>query len=202
MGNLFYFPWEVSLIEWLQATLPPAVLTAVSQLSLLGEEVLMIGVMGLLYWCLDKELGKRVGRGMLIVSLWGPMIKNAALRLRPYYASDRIRLLRKIDPDADVWDLGAQGYSLPSGHCANVSAVYGSGAAWLKKKWLWLLAALVPLLVGISRVTVGAHFPTDVFAGWALGVAAVQLTVFLRRVVKSDALFSALLLLTALPGLL
>jgi undecaprenyl-diphosphatase len=60
--------------------------------------------------------------------------------------------------------------AFPSGHAAAVSAL----AAWAtlrhgRSAWpLWLLAAAG----GVSRVYVGAHWCTDVGAGWAVGAAA------------------------------
>lgn len=202
MGNIFFFPWEVSLMEWAQAAIPALWLNVLSLFSLFGEEMLLICVLGFAYWCWDKKLGKAIGRSLLMANLWGPMIKNVALRLRPYFASDNITLLRKIDPDADVYNVAAQGYSFPSGHSANAVAVYGTAAAGARKRWLWVLAFVLPLLVGVSRVAVGAHFPTDVIAGWALGALSALLTAWLTRAVKQPWLQSVILLVTVLPGLL
>ena len=128
------------------------------------------------------------------------MIKNIALRLRPYFASDKIQLLRKIEPDADIMDVAAQGYSFPSGHSSSAVSVYGSLAAHEKRnRLLWVLAFLLPLLVGFSRVVVGAHYPTDVLCGWLLGLVVVLLVPWLRRRLPRWA-FYAVLLLSALPG--
>ena len=74
---------------------------------------------------------------------------------------------------------------------------------WLgKQKYLLILAIVLPLLVGFSRVVVGAHFPTDVLCGWLLGLVVVCLVPWLRRTVKNRWAFYGILLLTTLPGLL
>lgn len=71
-------------------------------------------------------------------------------------------------------------YSFPSGHSYISALVFGflaiAAAAWLPFGWL-IAAALVALifLVGVSRVYLGAHFPSDVVAGWTLGAAAQYL---------------------------
>lgn len=70
------------------------------------------------------------------------------------------------------------GYSFPSGHSSTAALVGGSLIllTWrvckrANLKWLLTcLWVLMILLIGYSRIYVGAHFPTDVLGGWALGV--------------------------------
>ena len=203
IGNNFFFDWEIQLMEWLQAHIGSSGFGfwLLSNLSAFGEQLLLVVIMGFLYWGLDKEFGKYVGVNVLAANVWNPMIKNVAMRLRPYFASDKIQLLRKIEPDADIMDVAAQGYSFPSGHSSSAVAVYGSLAAHEKKrKLLWVLAFLLPVLVGFSRVVVGAHYPTDVLCGWVLGLLVVLLIPWLRRKIRNRWLFYAVLLLSALPG--
>ena len=203
-GTIFYFDWEMQLMEWLQAHIGSGGFGfwLLSNLSAFGEQLLLVAIMGFLYWGLNKEFGKYVGVNVLIANVWNPMIKNAVLRLRPYFVPGYdVKLLRKIDDSADIMDVAAQGYSFPSGHSANAVTVYGSLAAHEKKrKLLWALAVVLPLLVGFSRVFVGAHFPTDVLCGWVLGALIVALIPWLRRVIRSRWLFYAVLLATSLPG--
>lgn len=203
IGNTFFYDWEIRLMEWLQARIGSEGFGfwLLSNLSAFGEQLLMVVIMGFLYWGINKEFGKYVGVNVLAANVWNPMIKNVVMRLRPYFASDKIQLLRKIDTEADVMDVAAQGYSFPSGHSSNSVTVYGSLAAHEKKrKLLWILAFVLPLLVGFSRVVVGAHYPTDVFCGWALGLLVVLLIPWLRRKIRNRWLFYAVLLLSTLPG--
>ena len=203
-GSIIYFDWEMQLMEWLQAHIGSSGfgLWLLSNLSAFGEQLLLVFIMGFLYWGLNKEFGKYVGLNVLMVNAWNPMIKNVVMRLRPYFVSNyNVKLLRLIDNDADAMDVAAQGYSFPSGHSANAVAAYGSLAAHEKKwKFLWILAFLLPLLVGFSRVCVGAHFPTDVLCGWALGILVVALVPWLRRKIRNRWIFYAVLLLSSLPG--
>lgn len=205
-GVLFYFDWEMRLIEWLQSHLPTsgAGFWVLSNLSAFGEQLLMVLIMGFLYWGLNKEFGKYVGMNVLMVNVWNPMIKNLTLRLRPYFAADYdIKLLRIVDASADPMDVAAQGYSFTSGHACNAVTTYGSLAAHEKKnKLLWALAFALPVFVGFSRVFVGAHYPTDVICGWALSIVIVALVPWLKRKIKNRWLFYAVLLISSLPGFL
>ena len=204
-GAIFFFEWEMRLMEWLQAHLgnSGAGFWLLSNLSAFGEELLLVAIMGFLYWGTNKEFGKYVGINVLMGTVWNPLIKNLALRLRPYFVeSYNVKLLRLIDNEADAMDIAAQGYSFPSGHSTNAVTVYGSLAAHEKKhRLLWALAIVLPLLVGFSRVFVGAHFPTDVICGWLLGALIVAVVPWLRRNLhRRRWLFYAILLGTALPG--
>lgn len=63
-----------------------------------------------------------------------------------------------------------------------------------------MLAVLLPLLVGFSRVFVGAHYPTDVLGGWVLGIIIVTLIPWLKRKIKNRWIFYGILLLSSVPG--
>lgn len=70
-------------------------------------------------------------------------------------------------------------YSFPSGHSIQAACVYLTLGALLarivERRWLkaYFLstAVLLTALVGLSRVYLGVHYPTDVLAGWAAGLA-------------------------------
>ena len=200
--NSFYFDWEIRLEEWMQATFPDGLISAFSQLSIFGETLIMIIIMGLLYWGLDKEFGKYVGLNILVAIVINPLIKNIFIRRRPYFESEGIDLKRLIEPDADKYDIVAQGYSFPSGHSSGSATLYGSLARFGKKKWLTVLAFLLPILVGFSRVVVGAHYPTDVICGWALGACVVFLIPWLREKMPNDAIFYGVLVVVFAVGFL
>ena len=199
-GNTFFFDWEVALMQWLQGAISGAAASAVSFLSAFGEELLLIAVLGFLYWSLDKKLGRYVGQNLLVSNAFYPMLKNIFMRRRPYFDNAGIKILRPVDPDADVYDIAAQGFSFPSGHSSSAAAVYGSIARGTGKKLLTALAFILPFLVGFSRVFVGAHYPTDVLAGWAIGAIVVFLVPALDRAIKSRAVFFAVLLVLTVPG--
>ncbi len=205
IGNTFYFDWEVRLMEWMQAHLGPVGETLAGIASFLGEQTIMVLILGFLYWCWDKEYGKFVGLNIFAVSVWNPMLKNICVRRRPYMDHSSLMCLRPVEPGADLMDVNAQGYSFPSGHSSSAAAVYGSLAAYQKRgtkarRILTVLAVILILAVGVSRLCVGVHYPTDVLCGWLLGLLAVLVVPMLRRVIKKDWIFYGLLILTSLPG--
>ena len=200
-GNTFYFDWEVLLEIWLQSHLPAPVLSLISFFSAFGEETLMILLLGLIYWCLDKEMGRYIGLNAIMGMVWHSFLKNIFLRRRPYFDNRDIQLLRPIEKGADIYDIEAQGYSFPSGHSTNGAAVYGSLARCMKKKWVWILALVLAFLIGFSRVVVGAHYPTDVLAGWTMGAVTILLVPALEKRIPDRRIFYGILLLTGVPGL-
>lgn len=82
-------------------------------------------------------------------------------------------------PRPDLVSHGSYVYfaSFPSGHSMLSAATYltlGALLARLQKRrrlklYILALAATITVLVGISRVYLGVHWPTDVLAGWAAG---------------------------------
>ena len=59
--------------------------------------------------------------------------------------------------------------SFPSGHTATAALLAGVWALSTSRRWVPWLAISLATLVGVSRMAVGVHWPTDVLAGLALG---------------------------------
>ena len=199
-GNTFFFPWEVTLMEWLQTHIGSAGISIISLFSMFGEELLLILILGFVYWSYDKKLGRTMGMSAIMGLTWNTMAKNIALRRRPYFDHEGIKILRVVEPEADIYDIAAQGYSFPSGHSTNVATVFCSLAVSLRERWVTVAAIAIPLLTGISRFVVGAHYPTDVLAGWLLGVISVLIVQLLQKRVENTLTLYGILLITAVPG--
>lgn len=202
-GNTFFFDWEVAAQAWLNGLIEGnSVLVAiVSFLTMFGEELVLIAVLGFLYWCYDKKFGKFVGTNILVGLVATPMLKNVFFRRRPYFDHESIKILKPVDSSADIYDISAQGYSFPSGHSTNSAILYGSLPMYKKgNKVLLTLAFVIPFLVGLSRVMLGAHYITDVLCGWALGALIMFLMSYLQTHVKNEDLLHLIIALVCLPG--
>jgi undecaprenyl-diphosphatase len=66
-------------------------------------------------------------------------------------------------------------HSFPSGHSTGAMAAYGTLGLWTVAAYpiIAVFLLLWIFLVGISRVYLGAHYPSDVVAGWILGLVFV-----------------------------
>ena len=86
---------------------------------------------------------------------------------------ERIRCITASHKDADIMSVREQGYSLPSLHSAMSAATYGTIAVSTKKKLTAAICIVLPIIIGISRIYLGVHYPTDVLFGWALGIVCI-----------------------------
>jgi membrane-associated phospholipid phosphatase len=126
--------------------------------TLLGEETFFLLLVPLLYWCVSARLGVRVGLILLLSTSLNSALKLLGAMPRPYWYTPEVAALT-AEPS----------FGLPSAHAQNAAAVWGALAATPSRRWAWASALVLALLIGISRIYLGVHFPTDVLAGWILG---------------------------------
>lgn len=182
MGNVFFFDWEISLMVWLQSFSNSGFNAAATLFTTLGEEYFLIFVLGLVYWCIDKNVGRRVALALTGAMIFGTLIKGVVQRRRPYMDNSEVKCIRAAHPKDDIMSPAAQGYAMPSLHASMSVSVYGALAHNAKKPAIIGLGVLLPLLIGLSRIYLGVHYPTDVLSGLLMGTILVFfLDAFERR---------------------
>jgi len=132
-----------------------------------GTTVITLMVAGVLVFLMLRRQWKSAAF-VLAAVLGGLLI---SLLLKEFY--DRAR------PDIYAHQSLTSTSSFPSGHSANAAVAYLTMAILMAKlvestkMKAYILSAglLIPLLVGLSRIFVGVHWPTDVLAGWLIGLA-------------------------------
>jgi membrane-associated phospholipid phosphatase len=155
--------WGLGVVRGAQAFSSPLLTLAMNGLSLLGTEFCYLAVLPLVYWCVDKRRGLRISVLVFLSTAVNLRLKLAFAQPRPY------------DLDPSVGMAKESTFGLPSGHAQTMTVFAGSAAPLFRRPWGLVPAIALPLAVGVSRVYLGAHFPTDVLAGWAIGAAIVVL---------------------------
>ena len=138
--------------------------TPMEVFSLLGTETFFLLLLPALYWCMEADIGLRVGIILLLSSSVNNALKIAFQGPRPYwYSADVIRYASETS------------FGVPSGHAQIAFGVWGMLATSIRKWWGWLIAIIVILLIGISRLYLGVHFLHDVILGWLIGALLLWL---------------------------
>ena len=113
------------------------------------------------------------------IAIWitlgtGSLLKLLIHRARPL-----------TDYAAKIW---LDKLSFPSGHTTGATIAFGLLAywSWLSLPRAWSIVAAISagiliFLVGVSRIYLGAHFPSDVVAGWLLGGVGLVATILLLQ---------------------
>ena len=184
-------PWldlEIQMILWLRQTLPGMV-SLFEGLTFLGNEMFFLLFLPLIYWSFDRGVGARLTVLFLLSAATNAMAKAVFSSPRPMdYAPARVEGLFEMDLAEAKERYEATGNGFPSGHTQNTLTIWGFLAAQAHRlretrfpaarTLLLALAALLILLVPLSRVYLAVHFPRDLAGGYVLG--ALLLIAFLQ----------------------
>ena len=147
---------------------PAWVEEAVRDITALGSIIVVVILSGAVIGYL-LLLRKRGAALLMLISIAGGTVLNDLLK----YIFDRPR------PDLVLHAAQVFTSSFPSGHAAVSAVVYLTLGALLArdtpsvavKVYVMAVAIFLVFLIGVSRIFLGLHYPTDVLAGWSIGSA-------------------------------
>ena len=177
------FNLDSSILLWIQDNVRADFATPIVKvITHLGDKgIFWIALtLALLAFRKTRRLGVLCGVSMVFgLLMTNLVIKNWVARVRPYELIDELKLI-----------IGrADDYSFPSGHTTNSLA-----CAWVlfrraPKKW-GVPALVLAILIALSRLYVGIHYPTDILGGAVIGLVSACLSLWL--VPKAEKRFPAI----------
>jgi membrane-associated phospholipid phosphatase len=143
----------------------PGLDTVMVSITRLGDPAFVIVVVAIaLTWLLYQH--KRLESVMLVVACLGAVGLNSGLKL--VFGRTRPHLWTSLIHETT--------YGFPSGHALGSLVLYGFIAYLYARRYprrakvAYGIAAIVVALIGLSRLYFGVHYPTDVLAGYGMGM--------------------------------
>ncbi|HPA72096.1 MAG TPA: phosphatase PAP2 family protein [Spirochaetota bacterium] len=152
------YNWGLDLIRTLQLIRTPFLDIVFKAITVLGNDMFYMLMLPVLYWCVDKKQSLRLYLLFMLSSWVNSVTKDYLNHPRPYH----------LDSGVKVGTTGGPG--LPSGHAQGTLVLWGYLSLWARRRWFTIFSIALILLVALSRLYLGVHFPTDILGGWFLGL--------------------------------
>lgn len=161
-GGIYF---DLTLISTIHENINPAIKSFMIAISFIGSAKFYFIIAPFLILYLVKKKHK-IELFALVISILGSVLINHLLKI----SFERIRPL-------EFFLVEQGGFSFPSGHSMNTLSFYGmSTYLYLRNKKLdskklliWLITIVFIGLMGLSRIYLGVHWPTDIIAGYSAG---------------------------------
>ena len=149
-------------------------------LTVLGMTYILVFAGPVLWWRKHRELGFDVIVLIIISDLVAEGLKLVIMRERPFSVLDDVHTLS--------WGpfTTASTFSMPSGHASRMFAM-ATLVAFGTKRWVGASALILAALVGLSRIYLGLHWPSDVLLGALLGIL---LAIVMYQIGKRDNVYT------------
>lgn len=158
---------DAELLRWMAGLRGPGLSVVAVQVTGLASTAAILVVVAVAWSLL--EAGGRRGAGLLLVT---SIVGGKALQL------GLKALFRRPRPSVVAHLVAVHSSSFPSAHAMMSAITYltlahlvAREAGPALRRSAWCGASLLVVLVGVSRIYLGVHHPTDVLAGWLAGVA-------------------------------
>ena len=133
--------------------------------TMLGEEAFFIASLTFIYWCISKEYGAKFSY-IFFFSMFSNSILKTVLQVPRPIGTEGVRTLREHT---------ATGLSFPSGHTQSTTSFWYYLMITLRKPWLTAAGIIIIMLMALSRLYLGVHWPTDVIGAVAFGILFVHI---------------------------
>jgi len=160
--------FDVAVLRWLGEHHTKLLTAAAVELTYLGTGTVVLAIVGvaaLFLWHTEHKHSAR----LLLAAVAGNILLNGALKL----------VFHRPRPSVFEWQTVAVSSSFPSGHAMSATVCYGTVAYLVarlqKHRWSRVLtltgAVVLILLICVTRLYLGVHYPSDVLAGMLVGLA-------------------------------
>jgi len=170
------FRFDTALLSALHRSANPLLDRLMLSITWLGNPEFVVGtVVASLGWLLWRQ--KRLESGVLIIACLGALLLNQGMKLT------------FVRPRPTLWQplIREISYSFPSGHALGASVLYGFLAYLLARRYprrsylIYASTIIIIGLIGLSRLYLGVHYPTDIIAGYIVGLLWLSICVALLR---------------------
>ena len=160
--------WGIGIVLWLQKSSPLLDLPF-KIITFMGNEGFFILFLPFIYWCVDRRTGVRLSILFLFSAYINSAAKVFAGQPRPFQYDSRVKQI-----------VSAGGGGFPSGHTQGTLVFWGYLASSFKGLLLWVVAGVLMILIPLSRLYLGVHFPTDLLGGYLIGAILLLLYLWLE----------------------
>lgn len=155
---------QLDIMMFFQQFRTPVIEKIAEIISMLGEIAVPLIVLMILLWCVSRKKAFAIASSLMTALIVSQTLKAIFRVPRPFQVyPDKIRGGRLST---------ATGYSFPSGHSTTSGAFYSALIMTVWKKWATLIFIIPIILVPVSRMILGVHWPLDVTAGTIIGLIA------------------------------
>ncbi|MBE7029108.1 MAG: phosphatase PAP2 family protein [Ruminococcaceae bacterium] len=156
-------------------------------ISNLITDIPLVITLCVIYWCINKEKGIKIGFILLNGMQFNFIIKDIFKVERPYVKNSKI-----INKDIEY----GYGYSFPSNHSQISSSFLFSFARYFNISKVFIPSLILVLMICFSRVYLGVHSILDVSVGFILGITFVKvLGNIIDKIIESKKYYLAFLFL-------